>query len=315
MRNKIIKILRNSSTPIKGKELASKINVSDRTIRNYIKDINSTKKIIKSSQQGYSLIELNRDVTQYFDSPHLFQNQDERVLLIIEKIISSKNDSDLYDIAESLYISYSTIEKDVQLIKKIISSYNLSFARSKGKVSITGNESDKRLLINTLLRKSDSISINQVLEDMATNIGVTTEDIKKMLLEEVSKNHLYINDYAIKNIVIHVIIALSRIKNNNLLKDHSNRYDSQNMNLEIKSANNFIESLQTKYNIKFNDIEKEQLTFQIISKISRIDSDHETKYIVNEKYISFTKKIIEQINQLYYIDLNDLDFINFFQSI
>lgn len=312
MRNKIIEILRNSSIPIRGKELASKLNVSDRTIRNYINDINSTKKIIKSNQQGYSLVEMDSAIAQYSENPYSFQNQDERVLLIIEKIISSKDDSDLYDIAEALYISYSTIEKDVQLIKKIISSYNLQFMRSKGKVAIIGNESDKRLLINTLLRESNNININQLIDDMATDIDVNIVNIKKILLEEVTKNHLYVNDYAIKNIIIHVIIALSRIKNNNLLKDRPNKYDYQDMNLEIKCANDFIERLQTKYSIKFNDIEREQLIFLIISKISRVDSDLETKYIVKDNYISFTKKVIEQINQLYYIDLNDTDFINFF---
>ena len=66
----------------------------------------------------------------------------------------------------------------------------------------------------------------------------------------------------------------------------------------------------------FNTEEKNQLIFLLMSKTARLDRSIQTKKqtqnFISQEYIAFTKQLIENINYIYYIDLNDSDFINFF---
>ena len=81
-------------------------------------------------------------------------------------------------------------------------------------------------------------------------------------------------------------------------------------------AANIIQEIETNYNIMFNTEEKNQLIFLLMSKTTRLDHNNQTrKYtqdFISLEYIEFTKQLVENINYIYYIDLNDSDFINFF---
>jgi len=52
-KKKLLALLSSANHPVTGKELSSRLNVSDRTIRNYIREINEEKLIIQSSSNGY----------------------------------------------------------------------------------------------------------------------------------------------------------------------------------------------------------------------------------------------------------------------
>jgi len=51
-KKKLLALLSSANHPVTGKELSSRLNVSDRTIRNYIREINEEKLIIQSSSNG-----------------------------------------------------------------------------------------------------------------------------------------------------------------------------------------------------------------------------------------------------------------------
>lgn len=118
-KKKLLALLSSANHPVTGKELSSRLNVSDRTIRNYIREINEEKLIIQSSSNGYRLSTLDSTCNQKPDNSFVydFSSQNERLLYISERIITSSQDADLYDIADEIYISYSTMEKDLIQIR------------------------------------------------------------------------------------------------------------------------------------------------------------------------------------------------------
>ena len=104
-------LLSSANHPVTGKELSSRLNVSDRTIRNYIREINEEKLIIQSSSNGYWITVLDSPCNKRKIESSLvydFSSQNERLLYIAERIITSSEEADLYDIADDIYISYST---------------------------------------------------------------------------------------------------------------------------------------------------------------------------------------------------------------
>ncbi|MFQ7538074.1 MAG: helix-turn-helix domain-containing protein [Clostridium sp.] len=105
-------------------------------MRNYIREINEEKLIIQSSSNGYWITVLDSPCNKRKIESSLvydFSSQNERLLYIAERIITSSEEADLYDIADDIYISYSTIEKDLIQIRGIIKDFHLTLLRGNGK--------------------------------------------------------------------------------------------------------------------------------------------------------------------------------------
>ena len=316
-KKKLLALLSSANHPVTGKELSSRLNVSDRTIRNYIREINEEKLIIQSSSNGYRLSTLDSTCNQKPDNSFVydFSSQNERLLYISERIITSSQDADLYDIADEIYISYSTMEKDLIQIRSLIKDFHLSLQRANGKVIIQGSEESKRSFIRYLLSEQDSATVHNTLLAICKDIHISFDTLKDLILYHTRQQKLYASDYAIKNILTHVIITLSRLQNKYSLQQQ-NTPSAQEKEPESICAANIIQEIEANYNIMFNTEEKNQLIFLLMSKTARLDRSIQTKKqtqnFISQEYIAFTKQLIENINYIYYIDLNDSDFINFF---
>ena len=105
-------------------ELSSLLHVSTRQIRKYVSSLNEneTSPLVISSNKGYRLnsaqqyLAYREKGSQNVETPQTRQN------LIIQKLISSQDGIDLFDLADELFVSESTIENDIRSIRKIVSS-------------------------------------------------------------------------------------------------------------------------------------------------------------------------------------------------
>ena len=134
----IIKILLNSVEPVSSLALSQEIGCSTKTIQNEIKEVNKELKnceIVSIRGIGYK-IEGNLDDIDIKNSD-LYDY--DRVEYIIKKIINlSSTDKDtikIEDLADSMYVSLSTVKNDLKEVKKILNEYNLKIS-SKHKQEI-----------------------------------------------------------------------------------------------------------------------------------------------------------------------------------
>lgn len=160
--------------------------------------------------------------------------------------------------------------------------------------------------------------MQNTLHAICEDIHIPFDTLKDLIIYQTRQQKLYASDYAIKNILTHVIITLSRLQNKYSLQLQSSP-SAKEKEPESICAANIIQEIETNYNIMFNTEEKNQLIFLLMSKTTRLDHNNQTrKYtqdFISLEYIEFTKQLVENINYIYYIDLNDSDFINFFSSI
>lgn len=302
-KKKLLALLSSANHPVTGKELSSRLNVSDRTIRNYIREINEEKLIIQSSSNGYRLSTLDSTCNQKPDNSFVydFSSQNERLLYISERIITSSQDADLYDIADEIYISYSTMEKDLIQIRSLIKDFHLSLQRANGKVIIQGSEESKRSFIRYLLSEQDSATVHNTLLAICKDIHISFDTLKDLILYHTRQQKLYASDYAIKNILTHVIITLSRLQNKYSLQQQ-NTPSAQEKEPESICAANIIQEIEANYNIMFNTEEKNQLIFLLMSKTARLDRSIQTKKTDTEFHqpgIHSIHKTADREHQLY----------------
>lgn len=115
-RKELLQILVNAEGRMTSQELACHLNVSSRTVRNYIGVINSEhKNLVKSSNKGYILDKGRAKKLITESTLSIPVTQDDRVLFILKRLVQTGS-IDIYDISEALMVSPETIKKDLSLV-------------------------------------------------------------------------------------------------------------------------------------------------------------------------------------------------------
>lgn len=227
----IIKILLNSVEPVSSLALSQEIGCSTKTIQNEIKEVNKELKngeIASIRGVGYK-IEGNLDDIDIKNSD-LYDY--DRVEYIIKKIINiSSTDKDtikLEDLADSMYVSLSTVKNDLKEVKKILNEYNLKISsKHKQGICIEASEEDIiKFIINYSNKVDNSLSIKDFLNN---NIIENLFSIKKILLDTLSYENMILTDNEFKNIVNYISIYLSRNNTNqsDFIKEYIKKYKSK----------------------------------------------------------------------------------------
>ena len=227
----IIKILLNSVEPVSSLALSQEIGCSTKTIQNEIKEVNKELKnceIVSIRGIGYK-IEGNLDDIDIKNSD-LYDY--DRVEYIIKKIINiSSTDKDtikLEDLADSMYVSLSTVKNDLKEVKKILNEYNLKISsKHKQGICIEASEEDIiKFIINYSNKVDNSLSIKDFLNN---NIIENLFSIKKILLDTLNYENMILTDNEFKNIVNYISIYLSRNNTNQIdfIKEYIKKYKSK----------------------------------------------------------------------------------------
>ncbi len=290
--------------------LANYLNVSTRSIRKYVNEINSTGEFILSSKKGYK-VNLNNNCQTKVDSSENI-SPDNRLNLILKELIVNSNGINIFDLSEELFVSPATIEGDIVKANKFIGSYNLKIKQSKFLLKLIGNESAKRKLMSSIIFKetgSDFLSLFDV-QKIYQEYNLTK--LKENIIYILKKYNLFINEYAINNILLHLMITIDRIKKNNYIESVEvvNYIDNNNDISISRDISNFLES---EYNITLTSAELYYLVFQLTNKTTVLNyHEMDTKSLPNyidEHFVKLTKKIIKNVYDLYLIDLSDEEFV------
>ena len=253
----IIKILLNSKDTISGIALSQEIGCSSKTIQNEIKDINKqlrNGKILSIRGVGYKLEgsfdEVNLNSNLYDDV--------DRVEYIIRKILTlsneEKNTIKLEDLADSMYVSVSTVKNDLKEVKRILEKYSIS-VKSKHKQGICVLESEDKILnciVDLSNKRDNQLSLNDFLND---DIKERKLLIKKLLLDILNENGLVLTDIEFKSVLNNILVMLSRHKYNekefieNYIENYRSKRSSileneQNKEIIINSIKTFCKNLK-----------------------------------------------------------------------
>lgn len=232
---------------------------------------------------------------------------------MIEKILFSNNGIDIYDLADMIFISYSTIEKDLLQLRKELNKYDLVLKRNDGIVSIEGSEKNKRLIISNILNSSKDNTMQSTIDQLCSMSEINYNEITNIVNKNLLACKLYASDYSLKSIIIHILINITRIKISGFILSFPLYEIKQNNTSEVSCAIGIYKEIKNIINLDINEFEIQQLAFIIASKTT--NNNHEEDSInvkENNNIKKFVLHLIKEINETYFIDLNDEDFISFF---
>lgn len=309
---KLIRILQNSAVPCTASFLASQLDVSSRSIKNYIQEINSlSPDTIYSSHKGYSINNGNAILLLRKTKSSIPQTSNERVTYIINQIIKG-NKIDTYDLCENMFISYSTIKNELAKVKRKIKPYDLELIIENDVITIIGLEKNKRQLLSSMLYSESNTNFINPTTIAANFPTIEADFIRSIILETFDEYHYFVNDYSLANLILHITIAVDRIQNG-----YINIEKSINSNIiklhEHEMASKIVRKLEDEYKIKFNDGEVQELTLLLVSRATNLDytsinENNLVDYIGVECYELVTE-LINDTSSYYYIDLSEQEFL------
>ncbi len=313
---KLIEIMLGSDEWVTAGYLAGKMNVSERSIKTYIAKINhSENNLISSSRKGYRIDSEQAKTILENTSTVLPQTSKERVNYLITKILTEDvadgKKTDLYDTADELFVSFETIKKDLVKVRRKMMEYDLFLFTSKSFVSVEGNELDKRKLLSSILYEEfHNIMSLEVIENAFP--GFNVELLKTIIQEQCKKYHYFVNEYALMNLVLDIIIGIYRIKNERTF-GNPRKNKTQAGVREQELAKNIAAEIEKSFDISYSPVELDELTIILLSYLMKMDYSKIDLNSLDSVVGIENRRIVDEIRaflkRTYFINTDDKDFI------
>lgn len=218
---RLIELLQLSNDYITGKDLAKKLNVSDRTIRSDIDKINKSigELYIQSHHRfGYKInFELLSKIESQSEAT-IPQNAHDRCQWLLKELISKNEGISLIRLEKEIFISSYSLDNDLKKIKAKLRHYpSLTIVKSENHIYLNGDEADKRQLYKDLLTKETNGNFLNLNEISKLWDSFDLIEMKEVLEEVCQENHYHIRDLIFPMIMIHAGVAVERIYQRNFV--------------------------------------------------------------------------------------------------
>ena len=290
--------------------LSKALNLSIRTIKSYIAELNMNyPSLISSSNRGYVIDKVKANsLLQYKDD--IPQDYESRCIYIIKKTLLEKQDYiDIFDLCEELFISYSTLKKDIYKMNTSFANFKITFSSENNKLHVGGSEQNKRKLISHVM--SEEVSGNflnlTLLQERFPDYDL--DDACTLIKDICKQHHYYLNDFSCVNFILHVTIMVSRINHGNHIINNNELIQVTNKNDE-KIAKELCLALEQVFNVSFNSSEILEIYILFKNNANYINDENENvSLLVSDEIIQITKNIIKNVDEHFFINLDSDNFI------
>lgn len=312
-RVKLLQYLINNNDFVPSIELQTFLNVSRRSVINYINDVNAEYgDLIVSSQKGYR-------VTDKHLATELMKKQEtmtascyeERKVELLHRIILGNEKISIDDAADSFYISSSLMRSDILRLKDELKDIGLTLRIKNNCISLIGPAKTKRQYILSLLNgeiEQNHFNLNS-LQYLFSKVDVKI--IKTIVIEALDEFDFFLDDYSLLNYVLHLSIAVETMTDGS--------YDSNEQSLSFYSERilKIIRSIHTKLQkeldipIPFSKILDASvlMSTRVVSKDINKMTYSQIKEIIGEQTVSLIDRIVNNVHEIYGIDLKDDNFL------
>ncbi|MCT3050130.1 BglG family transcription antiterminator [Leuconostoc mesenteroides] len=328
-RDLLIYLVDNSDRFVTSEELSTLLSLTPRTIRNYIKILKETlvsqgALLDAKPSLGYRLhishpvtfdlfLNKNYELSQWLINEDS-NNISDRQKYILNKLIIENQKFLIDDLAEKLFVTRTTLSKDLSIIRKVLMPYRIS-VESKANIGvfITGLERDKRHFILDYFFSHSENSIQHYMKNKSFFKAISFDQITIIVLDECREAGIHLTDFTIQNIVLYIALSVQRLKCGFELQAAP-----VDINPEIRNvsdvARKIFSCIESGLVLKFPESEVDYLTIQLMAQGKNINIQNdgplqrdldmilqrielETDYPVTKDY-ALKKNIIEHLKPM-----------------
>ena len=311
---RLLQLLLQNTQPVPARSLAEKLNVSVRTVKNYIYELNQLGKspVIASSNAGYKVHP--EEAQNLLKKPDidsaLPQTFKERSFYIIKRILVENETLNLFDLSEELFVSYSTLKADIARMNKTYEKYHVKFVIKQDTIQIIGEEKEKRRLISYII--FEEVPNKFVDKDvLAANFAVADiEKLSEIIHSTMGESNYHLNDFSFINLMMHLLILLEAVRNDKTLVTR-NWFSSWLREDKAKLVTSMIEKIEEGFGLSLNRLEKEEIHMIFQANANYIPSNNlkELEQIVGDDIVASVETVLDEVRQTFGINLSSENFV------
>lgn len=301
---------------ITGKDLAAKLAVSERTLRNDVGLINEKMasyglEIFATRGKGYYLKIGNRKVLhELFSDRNTMQTKEDRVKYLILTLVRASGWCDLLELEDDMFVSHTTLENDVREMKKRI-TYNepyLAVLREGNNIKLEDDEVKQRNIMVRLYSENWDYDSRDgiILSDKEMN-PQALDQLRKVWKSVLRKNHVELDDFGLIYIIMASAVAHVRLLEGHRLEGETVPCGPEGIHgKKIKqSVNMFWNRMAPEWNIEVSQWEHwwlEDILRQLI--ILNFSSENKEAFVrmIDPCCKKYADMLVKEINEKYCVN-------------
>lgn len=334
---RLLYVLERATAWVPSQVLAKMLGTSERTVRNYIAELNTSGQCaIASSKEGYRILDKqDNDPGRGEDVSHLTADGDLRGAeppngrntaearrdFVLSRLINASEPVSVFDVADSLHISESTLINSVlPQVRKLIAPFNLHLKNHDFKIQLTGTEHDKRKMLGHIAIQNANgyFTSAATLQEMFPDFDVNA--ILNQLVAICQHSELLINNYALNNLLVHILVIVIRLKSNNELGEDGRFLDLTELvrtfkqsDAILKCANDIADYFEQTFGCSVPESDFQQIVFLIALSVERYSYNELTfdklATLMDRPFVDTVMTIAQDVGRRYDIDLSDESFL------
>jgi activator of the mannose operon, transcriptional antiterminator len=316
--------------------LAEKISMSGKTVRNYLKILQEELKlkdiilVLKPNLGVY--LDISDEERSFLQKDMHFKNKKEeefspkyRHNYILRTLLKNKYTYTLQLLAEDLYCSKSTIVKDLTFIERWVEERGLHLRRKQNQgLWIEGNENDYRRAMMDLFSESNGNN-DANLENETDKLDYRVDfvnykkirqifpridlfKIQEIIKQAEEKLQYYFTDQAFINLIIHIAIAIERVKNEKEIKMIDEFFETLKGKYELEVASWVVERLSETFHLSFSHDEIGYIALHMLGAKIQEEVDPSNCDVLldvqNEEFVITAKEIVHLAGEVLNVDLS-----------
>ena len=295
---KILQLL-SQNEYVTSEKLAKEIQVSDRTVRKLIDELNDELRknglqIAAKQGKGFALKIIDKVKYDHLVSiDDIYVNYNDLDYEILLMLFKNNDYISTEEIAEKLYVSKQTVFLRINKLEKKIYRYNLKIKRKPGYgMIVAGKEINKRHCLVDMSITAKTADLNE---------------IERCLKVCCMNENYHISDFAFQNLRDHIYVMIQRIRNNTLIEDDEIDKDISIEDYIQVMSKQLCLILEIQFNIKIPHNEVLYLSMQLSGKRYLVEGHN---HVIDSDIMNLANAIIESIIEHFNLDLTgDFDLL------
>ncbi|MGO0881814.1 BglG family transcription antiterminator [Clostridioides difficile] len=334
----ILMIVENSkkNIPITVSEIAGELELSSRTV---LRDMSGIEKwfdendfnFVKKPGVGLILeenIENQNFIIELLEEEKIEKeySKEERTLIILSKLLVSNEPVKSYYFAKILKVSEGVLNNDFTLAGEWLERFNIELIRKPGLgVYLKGQEKNFReayvnLIYDSFNEKeildmvrniSENIQTDKAIEILSENRLLNLMDkciirkVESTLTKKLSELDVNLADSAYIGLVVHISLALQRIKNGENITMENDFLEELSLTEEFKLAQEIVKGMEADFSMNIPLDEVGYITMHIRGAKQRSSSNHKALNLDDIEVMDITNKMIDLAEDEFKISLKN----------
>lgn len=294
--------LRAAEGRLTGRELALRLGVTPRSVRDYVRAVNSGAQLplIVSDQDGYRLNE--RAYRRHRNSQSKrrtgYDSPEQRLYYIVRYLVGHAEGADVFDLGERLSVSPATIEADLGRARELLREHQLVIRREREIVRIEGPERQQRKLVRHLLLGSGQTGLPSL--DGPQQHG-RARRLHDAAIGHLAEAGLEVNEYVLNDLVMHLTIAADRISAGHVLTTTGDPLPTGRHAAVWEATEGLADAVRQIFDVVLSEADLQNLHDILATRVS----ETAVRTAVSDRALGITREALRDLSNQFLLDLYD----------